>query len=283
MSDFDKTDHFPWNESYLNGLNEIDEPMRAFWVSAAQFHFRNIQPDLAALSPLSRVLEIGCGAGILLNMLARTFPELDIYGAEPFGDGFGGLAKLASYSDLLGTKILPFGYEELAPEKPLDLIYSVNVLEHLPDWRHFLDQFPRLLVPGGRGLILCPNYGFPFDPHFNRPVIGPKRFMRWLYRRRIETIEKEFDMPGLWDSLNFVRLSQIKRHVRDGPLQLRVRHSISELMIDRLVTDQEMSRHMPGARRLGLLAQKLGIAKLLQTQLLENAQPYIFIELTYRP
>lgn len=270
-------------DQVLDALSRFDFPMQDIWISAARFHFHNLDPEISRLPPGARVLEIGCGAGILMTMLQRANPVIRIEGIEPLEEGFDGLADLRRHFRDQGARIGEMGYERFSPERRYDLVYLVNVLEHLKDWRHFLDILPRFLAPGGRCLILCPNYGFPFEPHFNRPVIGSKAFMRRLYQARIDRIERTFGMHGLWDSLNFVRLSEVKRHVAGLPLTLTVRPEISDRMLARVATDAVFQEHLALAGHLARAFRALGAARLFRLAILENCQPYMFLDLRCAP
>ena len=42
------------------------------------------------------------------------------------------------------------------------------------DWRDFLSFANNSLAENGRLIILCPNYGFPYESHFHLPIIVNK-------------------------------------------------------------------------------------------------------------
>ena len=63
----------------------------------------------------------------------------------------------------------------------------------------------KLLTPSGKLIILCPNYGFPFESHFSIPIIFNKKLTALIFKKRIEIFEKINACEGLWDSLNFVK------------------------------------------------------------------------------
>jgi 2-polyprenyl-3-methyl-5-hydroxy-6-metoxy-1,4-benzoquinol methylase len=90
-----------------------------------------------------RVLEIGAGAGFLLEELARRYPHASFRGEEP------GLEAVAH-----GRKR---GAALCAPGEAgggFDLAYSVAVIEHVPSPTVFLNDLRRRLAPGG-WLFLC--------------------------------------------------------------------------------------------------------------------------------
>lgn len=51
------------------------------------------------------------------------------------------------------------------PADTFDLILSHEVLEHVQDDRAALAEMARVLRPGGRAVIFCPNRWYPFETH----------------------------------------------------------------------------------------------------------------------
>jgi SAM-dependent methyltransferase len=59
---------------------------------------------------------------------------------------------------------LPFANEAF------DMVSLLNVLEHVPDYRAVLSEAVRVLRPGGRLFIVCPNYAaFRKEAHYHVP------------------------------------------------------------------------------------------------------------------
>ena len=46
-----------------------------------------------------------------------------------------------------------------------DLVLSHEVIEHVHDDRMAVGEMIRVLKPGGRAVIFCPNRGYPFETH----------------------------------------------------------------------------------------------------------------------
>jgi SAM-dependent methyltransferase len=92
-----------------------------------------------------RCLEVGAGAGALLEQFARRFPDL-----QPEGLELGPEAHEAQRRGL-NVRRAPVGE---TPEGIYDLIYSVAVVEHVPSPTQFLTDLRRRLRPGGL-LYLC--------------------------------------------------------------------------------------------------------------------------------
>jgi 2-polyprenyl-3-methyl-5-hydroxy-6-metoxy-1,4-benzoquinol methylase len=97
----------------------------------------------------SRVLDFGCGIGMLLPLLAAhghrlTGVDLDIRQAQAFLHFFG----------VTDATILPVEQLGSLPKGSIDVITALDVLEHVPDLAGIVAQLGDLLRPGGR-LIAC--------------------------------------------------------------------------------------------------------------------------------
>jgi 2-polyprenyl-3-methyl-5-hydroxy-6-metoxy-1,4-benzoquinol methylase len=99
--------------------------------------------------PGARVLDFGCGVGMLLPLLAwRGFQvtgvDLDIRHTQSFLDAF----------QIPNVTILPaFRLTEL-PASQFDVITALDVLEHVPDLNETIVRLGNLLKPGGK-LVVC--------------------------------------------------------------------------------------------------------------------------------
>lgn len=245
----------------------------------ALFGFAEVAPWL---SPDARVLEIGAGAGLLAALVAPRVAALDAL--EPLGSGFAnwnGMLDFAVSRSGGALRSLDLTAEALDESGRYDLIYSINVLEHVVDWRAALCNAWRALCPRGRALILCPNYDVPYEPHFGLPILGTKALTERAFRSRIARHEAERDGAGLWDSLNFIRASEVSAFARAEGMDLRFDRGIMRRMFDRVATDPEFLARRGRLAPLLLGAQAVGLGRALAAAGL-RAQPYLRIEL-HRP
>lgn len=104
-----------------------------------------------------RILDIGCGVGAFVRRL-REFSSrvcgVDV-DAEWVAQGGQEVPNLA----LAVGENLPFA------DGSFDVVLLHEVLEHVTDDRRTLREAGRVLAPGGRVVVFCPNRLYPFETH----------------------------------------------------------------------------------------------------------------------
>ena len=103
------------------------------------------------------VLVDGCGVGMYLTRLAedaRQAVGLDIEHERA--------VEAHQRADLV---VCAAGEDLPLPSNHFDLVLSHEVLEHVQDDRQSVCEIVRVLKPGGRLVLFCPNRGYPFETH----------------------------------------------------------------------------------------------------------------------
>ncbi len=253
-------------------------PKGPTYLAEAEFGLAQIAPLIAALPAGSRVLEVGSGPCIALAGIARARPDLVVQGIEPVGSGF------AHFQDFIESiqascpnmHLFRGGYEQFPMSGGWDLIFLVNVFEHLPNWRHFLRFVRERLADNGACVILCPNYGFPYESHFRLPIILEKATTRRAFAKRIAQFEGEHDLRGLYDSLNFVKLADVRVAAREAGLALEVDVAVIRAMIDRLDSDREFASRQRAIAPLAKLVRRSALLDwMLSRESFQNRLPYM--------
>lgn len=126
-----------------------------------------------------RVLENGCGVGMYVE-------KLSAFGGKVVGLEFDFERGAEAHTN--SPHIVNAAGEHLPfPTESYDLILSHEVVEHVQDDRVAVTEMVRVLKPGGRAVIFCPNRGYPFETHGiywrGKYYFGNKPLVNWLPRR----------------------------------------------------------------------------------------------------
>jgi SAM-dependent methyltransferase len=248
----------------------------------ATFGLHEVSLEIDALPSGARVLEIGCGTGYLLAQLSLRRMDAYFDGLEPIGQGFAKFEETLSRIearfenlDIHRTPIEDFTLPQGA--SGFDLIFSINVFEHLNDWRVAVDRAVALLNEGGRMIILCPNYSVPYEPHFAIPIIGGPQLTRRLFDKRIARIEAQTDSAGLWKSINFISVPALKSHCGLRGIDVSFDRGVMARMLDRLDMDPEFAKRQSAVAGIARVLRRLGAGWLLK-RLPARFSPYMKAE-----
>ena len=126
---------------------------------------------LGEARPGERVLDLGCGAGRFVAALREA-------GADPVGVEVAGAALERARAVAPGADLRLLADDGSIPLEhgSVDLVWCSEVLEHVADGSHLLQEARRVLRPGGRILVTVPFHGrvqaalialLRFDAHFD--------------------------------------------------------------------------------------------------------------------
>ena len=151
----------------------------------------------------ARVLDVGCGAGLLTEAMAREGAQVTGLDLAP---ELVEVAKLHLLESGLQVDYRLVSVEALAQEKPasFDAITCMEMLEHVPDPGSVLQACADLLRPGGRLFVSTLNRT-PLA--FAAAIVGAEYLARLLPK-------------GTHDYRSFIRPSELDAWLRDAGLQL---------------------------------------------------------------
>jgi SAM-dependent methyltransferase len=150
------------------------------------------------------VLENGCGVGMYVEKLTNL-------GSNVIGLEYD--FERAVEARINSDKIFNAAGEFIPlPPSIFDLILSHEVIEHVQDDRAAIREMIRVLKPGGRAVIFCPNRGYPYETHGvfwnGKYYFGNKLFVNYLPRALRNKLAPHVrvysrsDMQKLFDGLN---------------------------------------------------------------------------------
>lgn len=228
------------------------------------------------LKPGSRILEVG--AGLCLFSLFLKSRGYDITALEPASGGFGKFAAskkvLLDHFGHLDLPIIECPVEQLnAGTAPYALIFSNNVIEHIPNLEPAWRAMVRALTPDGTMLHNCPNYLVPYEPHLGIPVLKWLPGLSAIIFSRTIAPHRE-----LWQSLNFIGYNDVCRLARKSGLMVHFRRGLLFDAFARLEQDALFrERHAAGfAMRVFRCLQWTGLLSSLRHLHPALSTPMIF-------
>lgn len=191
ITKFDRVSQLWWDAEGKMGMLHTINPLRL------EFIVQQIE------TPHPRIVDIGCGGGILTEALART-------GAEVSGIDLSeqSLAVARQHAHEQGLSI-DYRYqnaEQLAWEQAgsFDLVTCMEMLEHVPDPAQVIAACARALKPGGRAVFSTINRTpkaflfaivggeyvlrlLPRGTHSYRKLIRPRELRDWAHACGLES------------------------------------------------------------------------------------------------
>lgn len=183
--------HRWWDpESEFRPLHEIN-PLRVGWID-----------DIVSLAG-KRVLDVGCGGGILSESMAAR-------GAQVSGIDLSekalGVARLHLFESAMQVEYQHSSAENFAEQHPesFDVVTCLEVLEHVPDPASTIAACARLVKPGGHVFLSTINRN---PKAYLFAVIGAEYLLKLLPQ-------------GTHDYAKFIRPSELARYCREAGLNV---------------------------------------------------------------
>ncbi len=96
------------------------------------------------------VIEVGCGTGRNLALVARRYPRARLHGIDISEEMLKSARRNAPGATLARADATGFDSAALLGEATFDRVFMSYTLSMIPDWQGALDQAARLVAPGGR-------------------------------------------------------------------------------------------------------------------------------------
>ncbi|RZL59395.1 MAG: bifunctional 2-polyprenyl-6-hydroxyphenol methylase/3-demethylubiquinol 3-O-methyltransferase UbiG [Variovorax sp.] len=193
LAKFSELAHRWWDlESEFRPLHEIN-PLRLAWIDG--------------IAPVAdrRVLDVGCGGGILADSMARS--GADVLGID-LADKALKVAQLhALEASTRGVKYREVSVEVLAAEQPasFDVVTCMEMLEHVPQPASVVKACADLVKPGGWVFFSTINRN---AKAFMLAILGAEYVLGMLPR-------------GTHEYQKFIKPSELAAHCRSAGLDLR--------------------------------------------------------------
>lgn len=156
-----------------------------------QFILRWTKPNAA------QILIAGCGVGMYAARIGQRYTS-DIEAFDIEHERVLIARRDTPHALVAAAEAVPY------PDNYFDMILSHEVLEHVIDDRQAVHEMVRVLKPGGRVIIFCPNRWYPFETHghYWRGVyhFGNTPFINYLpdrWRNRLAPHVRAYTCRGL--------------------------------------------------------------------------------------
>lgn len=227
-----------------------------------------LSSSLSTLAPNTTILEVGGGVMLLSSELQREGYEVTVL--EPIGVGFSAFTELQDVVLRFARErnhapnVVAACVEDLQSKDTFDFAFSVNVMEHVGSVSKALVNVSTALKPAAIYRFTCPNYLFPYEPHFNIPTLFSKDLTERVFSRRIFCSSRVNDSRGVWNSLNWISVPMISRIVKAIPgVRVRFDKTIFSDALDRVVADDHFaSRRSMWVRITAIFFVKTGLSRI---------------------
>ena len=192
-------------------INKFEELASRWWDPNSEFKpLHDINPlrldYIDARAPLAgkKVLDIGCGGGILAESMARlgaTVTGIDM-GEAPLE-----VAKLHKLESGVEVDYRQITAEAMADEAPAsyDIVTCMEMLEHVPDPASVIEACSRLVKPGGAVFLSTINRN---PKSYLLAIVGAEYILNMLPK-------------GTHDYAKFIRPSELESWTRHANLQMK--------------------------------------------------------------
>lgn len=209
------------------------------------------------------LLEVG--AGLCFTSLFLKSEGYSITALEPAMGGYSLFEKLKNiileHHSELKLKVITQPAQQLdsAQHGHFDLVFSNNVIEHIPDWPAAMTAMVEVLSAQGRMIHACPNYSVPYEPHYGIPVF---RHFPSLSRRLFLSPECNVE---IWNSLNFITCNELKKYCNVHDLTFCFKKELLYNSLKRMNTDPLFrQRHQGLIAGMAAFVMRSGLGKLVR-------------------
>src|SRR6202008_771132 len=160
----------------MAALHKFNPVRLAYIRDRAAAHFHRDASRLDSLAGL-RILDIGCGGGILSEPLARLGAAM--VGVDPSESNIDVARRHAAQSQLTIDYRNSSAEVLAAAGETFDVVLAMEVVEHVTDVNLFIDAAAALVKPGGLLFVATLNRTIK---SFALAIVGAEYILRWLPR-----------------------------------------------------------------------------------------------------
>jgi SAM-dependent methyltransferase len=212
-----------------------------FWfVGRRRIFFHLLDLELAGRGPM-RILDVGCGAGGMVEPLAR-------YGQVTGVDSSPELVELC-HSRGLENVVVGDAYELPVGDGSIDLVTLFDTIEHIPDDGRALRESRRALAPGGLVFISTPAYQFLYANN-DRVAHHERRYTVHQLRRKLVAADLTPVKLTYFNTLLFpailpaVLAKKLQERIRAPGDRTNLSHAVNPILNRALAAAMGSERHL---------------------------------------
>ncbi|MET0219989.1 MAG: bifunctional 2-polyprenyl-6-hydroxyphenol methylase/3-demethylubiquinol 3-O-methyltransferase UbiG [Tardiphaga sp.] len=176
IAKFSKLSETWWDpKGKMAPLHQINPLRLAYIRDAACRKFERNPKSLNCLAGL-RMLDIGCGAGLLCEPFTRLGAQ--VIGVDPSASNIAA-ARLHAEKGHLSIDYRCTTIEDMDARERFDIVLAMEVVEHVADIGAFLARCAAMLKPGGMLVASTLNRNWK---SFALAIVGAEYVLRWLPR-----------------------------------------------------------------------------------------------------
>ncbi len=149
-------------------------PIRIKYITENIKKFYNIKNEKSNFLKGLKILDIGCGGGLISEPMARL--GANVTGIDASKKNID-IAKLHSEKNGLLIKYLNTSPEKLDEHEKFDVILNLEIVEHVEDINLYIKSCNKLLKKNGLMFTATLNRSFS---SFLKAIIGAEYILRWL-------------------------------------------------------------------------------------------------------
>jgi cyclopropane-fatty-acyl-phospholipid synthase len=159
-------------EFYRLALGSHLKYSSGFWddqtptLDLAEARMLALSAERAGLADGQRILELGCGWGSLALWMARRFPRAEIVAVSNAASQKAFIDGIARRDGLTNLRIITADMNVFEAAGRFDRIVSVEMFEHMRNWRALLAKVSRWLADDGRvflHIFTHRHYAYPYE------------------------------------------------------------------------------------------------------------------------
>ena len=181
-----KYSQYTQNQNWLKWYSKV-APLKGGRTAKILFNYKDGK---------AKLLDLGCGTGLTLAVLARYFP--DSMGCDVGKKEVKASKELLKLLKIKSPVILYDGRRLPFDDNTFDIVTSIEVIEHVFQPGLMLREIKRVLKPDGILHITTANKWWPIEPHYHLPFLSylPRTIASYYLKVSKRGLSYDINLPS---------------------------------------------------------------------------------------